>query len=292
MPESIGFIGLGIMGRAMATRLLDTGGHNVLVNNRTPDKASTLIDAGARWFDTPSQAAASADVVITFVTDATALEAVAFSPQGILAGIGPNAVHCDMSTIAPSAAVHAHTRYKDAGRRYVQAPVLGSWKQILDGSLLVFGGGDTVDVDYCQAAWDSFAREVWRFDTVEQSAAAKIACNALIGQMIVGLGQTLALAGESGIPPATMLDIIAKSNLASPMYASKGKTIADGNYTPNFIVRNMLKDLRLASDYAAEKDLVLPANAANRELFVRAIADGLGDEDYSAVVKTMIRTHQ
>ena len=284
----VAIIGLGIMGSAMASRLID-GGHEVIVNNRTRDKASIVVERGATWRETPREAAAGVDVVISFVTDAAALDVVAFSPDGILAGIGADAVHCDMSTIAPGAAVAAYERYRKAGRRYVQAPVLGSWKQILDGSLLVFGGGDPVDIDRCSEVWDSFAKKVWRFDTVEQSAAAKLACNVLIGQMIVGIGQTLALAGAGGVPVETMLDIIANSNLASPMYASKGKSIAEGNYKPNFIVRNMLKDLRLASDYAIDKTLSLPSNAANRELFIRAIADGFGDEDYSAVVKTMMR---
>jgi len=283
----VAIIGLGIMGSAMASRLIDQG-NEVVVNNRTREKASAAVDRGAVWRDTPKEAAADVDVVISFVTDASALDVVAFSPDGILAGIRPDSVHCDMSTVAPGAATLACDRYRQAGRRYVQAPVLGSWRQILEGSLLVFGGGDGVDIDRCVPVWDSFAKKVWRFDNAEQSAAAKLACNILIGQMIVGLGQTLALAGAGGVPVETMLDIIASSNLASPMYASKGKTIAEGNFKPNFIVRNMLKDLRLASDYAIDKTLSLPSNAANRELFIRAIIDGFGDEDYSAVVKTMM----
>jgi glyoxylate/succinic semialdehyde reductase len=284
----IAVIGLGIMGSAMVTRLLDQG-YEVVVNNRTREKASAVVDRGAVWASTPAEAVAGVDIVLSFVTDAAALDSVAFSTDGVLAGIGPDAVHCDMSTIAPGAALSAYERYRQAGRRYVQAPVLGSWRQILEGSLLVFGGGDVADIDRCGPVWDSFAKKVWRFDNAEQSAAAKLACNILIGQMIVGLGQTLALAGAGGVPVETMLDIIASSNLASPMYASKGKTIADGNFKPNFIVRNMLKDLRLASDYAIDKTLSLPSNAANRELFIRAIVDGFGDEDYSAVVKTMMR---
>jgi 3-hydroxyisobutyrate dehydrogenase-like beta-hydroxyacid dehydrogenase len=276
------------MGAAMATRLLGQG-NEVVVYNRTKEKAQGVLDAGAKWRSAPAMAAADVDVVFTFVTDASALEAVSFGDDGILHGINLEAVHCDMSTIAPPAAAAIAKRYADSGRRYVQAPVLGSWKQILEGSLLVFGGGAADNLDRCQPVWDSFAKQVWRFDTVEQSAAAKLACNILIGQMIVGLGQTLALASEGGVDVETMLDIIGASNLASPMYASKGKQIADKNFKPNFIVRNMLKDLRLASDYANDKALTLPANDANRELFVKAIADGFGDEDYSAVVKTMIK---
>lgn len=284
----VAVIGLGIMGASMATRLLEQG-RRVTVHNRTRSKAQAALDRGAEWRETPAEAAADVDVAITFVTDSAALEAVAFADDGILRAIGPDAVHCDMSTVAPPDAVRIARRYREAKRRYVQAPVLGSWKQILEGSLLVFGGGDAGDLDRCGPVWESFAKRVWRFDNAEQSAAAKLACNILIGQMIVGLGQTLALAGRGGVPESTMLEIIGESNLASPMYASKGKTIVDRTFTPNFVVRNMLKDLRLASDYAAEKSLALPSNAANRELFVKAVDEGWGDLDYSAVVKTMLR---
>lgn len=278
---------MGIMGSAMAARLLAQR-HKVVVNNRTRDKAQPALDSGAEWRDTPAEAASNVDIVISFVTNASALEAISFGDNGIIGGVGPDAVHCDMSTIAPQAALDVAARYRASGRRYVQAPVLGSKRQIFDGVLLVFGGGEADDLDRCKSLWKSFAKQVWRFDDVEKSAAAKLACNILIGQMIVGLGQTLALAGAAGVPIDTMLDIIAASNLASPMYASKGATIAAGNFSPNFIVRNMLKDLRLASDYALDKAVPMPANAANRELFVRAVAEGLGDEDYSAVVKTIL----
>ena len=283
----VAVVGLGIMGGAMATRLLGQG-HEVVVYNRTKEKAKDAIDAGAIWRDTPAEAAVDVAVVFTFVTNAAAMAEVSLGGSGILAGIGPNTLHVDMSTIAPLAAVDIAERYRPRSRHYVQAPVLGSWRQILEGSLLVFAGGDPDAVDRCLPVFDSFAKKVWRFDDVEKPAAAKLACNILIGQMIVGLGQTLALAEAGGVDMDTMLDIIAASNLASPMYASKGRQIADRNFKPNFVVRNMLKDLRLASDYANDKSVSLPSNAANRELFVMAVADGFGDEDYSAVVKTLL----
>ena len=287
----VAVVGLGIMGSSMATRLLGQG-HQVGVYNRTQDKAKAALDAGGEWHKSAADAARWAELLITFVTDSDALEAIAFGDRGILAGIGPDTVHCDMSTIAPAAAVSIAAEYRSRARRYVQSPVLGSWRQILEGSLLIFGGGDSADIDHCVPVWDSCARQTWRFDTVEQSAATKLSCNILIAQMIVGLGQTMALAATSGVDPKTVLEIVNASNLGSAMYASKGKTIVENNFTPNFIVKNMLKDLRLASDYALDKALPLPGNAANREQFIRAVAEGFGEEDYSAVVKTLLPKHR
>ena len=147
-------VGLGIMGSAMATRLIDKG-HTVYVANRTREKASTVLDRGALWCDSPKDAASHADIVITLVTNADALTAVTFDVDGILAGLRPDAVHCDMSTIAPPSAADIERRYREADRLYIQAPVLGSWKQILEGSLLVFAGGQGGNVDKCAPFWES-----------------------------------------------------------------------------------------------------------------------------------------
>lgn len=283
----VGVIGVGIMGTAMGLRLIEAE-HAVRVTNRTRSKAQTLIDAGAEWRETPSAVALDSDVVITMVTDGSALEAVAFGADGVLAGLPTGSVHCDMSTIAPASAVAMARRYADAGKSYVQSPVLGSRQQIEQTKLLVLAGGDAPAIERCRDVWAAFAGRVWTFETVEQSSAAKLGCNTLIAQMIVGLGQTLAIAGAAGVPAETMLDVISNSALASSMYAGKGQAIVSGNYKANFVVRNLLKDLRLASDYAGEKGLPLPASAAARELFVQAVAAGFGDEDYSAVVKTII----
>lgn len=283
----VGIVGLGIMGQAMVGRLLQAG-HEVSVHNRTPAKADAAIAAGAVWRDSPADVAASSHVVITLVTDGEALEQVAFGDRGILTKLPIGSVHCDMSTIAPASATAVAARYKQAGRRYIQAPVLGSKGQIEAGVLLIFAGGSPEDVEIARPVWTAFSQRQWLFETAEQSSAMKLACNTLIAQSIVGLGQTMAIAKSAGIDGPTVLDILGSSALTSPMIASKGKTILDSNFAANFVVRNLLKDLRLAADYADGKALPLIANDLNREIFTRAVDAGFGDEDYSAVVKLIL----
>jgi 3-hydroxyisobutyrate dehydrogenase-like beta-hydroxyacid dehydrogenase len=283
----VGVVGLGIMGYVMAERLLEAG-HNVRVHNRTRSKAEALVARGALWAGTPAEAAL-ADVVVTMVSDPTAVAEVSLGDRGILAGLPPESVHCDMSTVSTASARHMAETYHQQSLRFVQAPVLGSKRQVQEGSLLVFGGGTEEDVAVCEIAWSAFAKRTWHLPSAEQAATTKLACNILISQMILGLGQSLVFAKQGGVDPALLLDVLANSALGAPMYASKGKTLLERNFEANFFVRHMVKDLSLAADAGRDAGAPLLLNGLARELFVSATAQGWGDEDYSAVVKVLER---
>lgn len=282
----VGVVGLGVMGKPMVERLLATG-HRVLVYNRTREKARGLDALGAHRADTPREVAAASEVVLTVVTDPAAVEAVSFGDAGIATGLSEDAVHCDMSTVSPAASREMAERYAAAGLRFVQAPVLGSKRQVLAGELLVFAGGDADAISRCEPAWHAFSHRIWRVGAPEQAAAAKLACNMLIAHMILGLGQSLLFARCHGVEPARLLEILGASALGAPMFASKGQTMVGGDFAANFYVRHMVKDLTLAASAAAECGLSMPLNAANRELFASAVRQGWGDLDYSAVVKVL-----
>ncbi|MCC6729693.1 MAG: NAD(P)-dependent oxidoreductase [Chthonomonadales bacterium] len=282
----VGVVGLGVMGKPMVERLLATG-HRVFVHNRTREKMRGLDALGAQWADAPRDVAAASEVVLTVVTDPAAVEAVSFGDAGIAAGLSEGAVHCDMSTVSPAASREMAERYAAAGLRFVQAPVLGSKRQVLAGELLVFAGGEAEAISRCEPAWHAFSHRIWRVGAPEQAAAAKLACNMLIAHMILGLGQSLLFARCHGVDPARLLEILGASALGAPMFASKGQTMVGGDFAANFYVRHMVKDLTLAASAAAECGLCMPLNAANRELFASAVRQGWGDLDYSAVVKVL-----
>lgn len=282
----VGLIGLGVMGAPMAERLMGAG-HALTVFNRTREKAGPLLERGAAWADSPAEVAARSEIVLSIVTDPAAVEAIAFSESGILAGLGSDSVHCDLSTVGPGWARRIAARYAEAGRRFVQAPVLGSKRQIEEGVLLVFGGGAEEDVARCEPAWRAFAARIWRLPTADQAATTKLACNLLIAHMILGLGQSLVFAQKGGVSPAKILEIFDASALGAPMYRSKGKTLLERNFNANFYVQHMLKDLCLAADAGRETATPLPLNGLSRELFIAAAQQGWGEEDYSAVVKVL-----
>lgn len=282
----VAVIGLGIMGKAMAKKLIEAG-HEVIVQNRTRVKATPILDIGARWAETPAEAAKSSEIVISMVTDPDAARFVALGEDGIAAGLDAGSVHAEMSTISPNAAAELAKDYANRSLRYVQAPVLGSKPQIEQTKLLVVAGGAPDDIDPCRPVWQAFTKQVWTVGSAEQAAAMKLAGNMLMGQMIVGLGQSLAFVKSFGMEPRQYLEIISQSALAAPQYEAKGAAILKGEYSPNFTVPNLLKDLRLGAEAAKERKFEMPLNTMAQELFNEAISQGYGDEDYAAVVKVL-----
>jgi 3-hydroxyisobutyrate dehydrogenase-like beta-hydroxyacid dehydrogenase len=274
------------MGTAMAKRLL-TDGHRVSVFNRTASKAGELIEAGAIRATTPREAARESDIVLSFVTDSAAVRQIVTGMDGILAGLRQESVHCEMSTVAPREAAELARTYVEAGKRVIQAPALGSRRQIENGELLVFAGGNDADIALCEPLLTSVSKRVWRFPPQEHAAAMKLACNMMIGQMIAALGQSMVFLSESGVPPETFLDVLSESALSAPMYASKGRTVINRDFRASFTVTNAIKDLTLADSAGREVGASLLMNAAVRQLLIAAETGGWGGEDYSAVVKVL-----
>jgi 3-hydroxyisobutyrate dehydrogenase-like beta-hydroxyacid dehydrogenase len=221
------------------------------------------------------------------VKDPQAVKDVTLGEKGILASISDRSVHAEMSTVSPQSANDMATHYQSVGKRFVQAPVLGSRKQIEDATLLIMAGGEKADIETCQHIWQKFSKQTWHMESAKQSAAMKLSCNMLIAQMILGLGQSLVFARDYGVDQSMFLDVLEQSALSSPMYKSKGQAFINGNFQPNFTVANMLKDINLAQEAAAQANIQLASNSLAQDLFELAQKHGLGEEDYSAVIKVI-----
>jgi 3-hydroxyisobutyrate dehydrogenase-like beta-hydroxyacid dehydrogenase len=282
----VSVVGLGIMGSAVVPKLL-AAAQKVVINSRTKQKAEALINLGAEWADSPGEAARDADVVITMVKDPQAVQDVTLGEKGILASISEHCIHSEMSTVSPQSANDIAALYHKAGKRFVQAPVLGSRKQIEDSSLLILAGGERANIETCQQVWQEFSKKTWHMESASQAAAMKLSCNMLIAQMILGLGQSLVFARDHGVDQSMFLEVLEQSALNSPMYKSKGQAFISGNFQPNFTVANMLKDINLAQEAAAQLNIQLPSNSLAQGLFNLAARRGLSDEDYSAVIKVI-----
>jgi 3-hydroxyisobutyrate dehydrogenase-like beta-hydroxyacid dehydrogenase len=270
----------------MALKLL-AAHHTVRVYNRTREKAEPVLAKGALWADTPADVAKESDVIISMVTDPAAVRDIALGNIGVLEAMGSGSVHCDMSTVSPASASEISAIYRQREKRFVQAPVSGSIRQIEDGTLLVFAGGREEDVQRGEEAWRSFASRTWHLDRPDKASAAKLAVNMLIGHMILGLGQSMLFAQKHEVAPATFLEMLGASAMGCPMYNSKGQSLLTRNFAPNFVVANLLKDLTLAADSARAVALPQPFNSLTREIFVAATNKGWTDEDYSAAVKVL-----
>ncbi len=283
----IAFLGLGVIGAPMAERLLEAG-HRLIVWNRTAAKARPLVDRGARQAASPRAAAEAAEVVVTMLTDGAAVLDLAGRPDGLLAGLIPGKVHCDMSTIDLASSRRLAELYRPHSIDFVHAPVLGNRHAAREGKLLVFAGGPARARERAKPVFDALAGRVWSWDRPEQGTAMKLAANLLLGGMMEIFAETLVFAAAAGLDPRALLEVIADSSLAAPMFQSKGRMILDPGAAPNFYLRNMRKDLDLILASAGELRVPLPSAAAMREVFAAAEPEA-GGRDYSAVVRWLER---
>jgi 3-hydroxyisobutyrate dehydrogenase len=286
MKEKIGFIGLGLMGTAMATRLLNTG-YTLSVFNRTKTKAEALINQGAIWRDSPKIVAAQSDIIISMISTPAVLEKITLNSDGILAGLRKGGIHIDCSTVSPELTKQLVKKYEKHECHFLHSPVLGGVKQINEGSLLLFVGGKKKAYQKVEAVLNIFSRKTWHFEEIEHAGITKLLCNSYIAGMVVILAQSLVLAKKSGIPPKTVLEIISQSQLAASIYQIKGTAMIDRNFSPRFYIEHIFKDINLLLDVAKSINVPFPIGKTTQEVFSHAIQSGFAFEDYSAVIKVL-----
>ncbi len=289
MGLSVGFVGLGIMGAAMAERLLKQG-CDVTVHNRTKEKGTHLIASGAHWSDDPAGTARNALSVHSMVSTPDALRAVALGPRGILAGLAPGGIHVDHSTVSPDVTRQLAKEYAAQGKHFIHAPVLGSVSQAIDGSLLLFVGGEDGPAKDVDPILRMLGSRTWRFPRVEQATTVKLLCNSFIAGMIGTLAQAFVLAKKTDVNPSTLLEIIGQSQLSAPTYQTKGRAIIERNFTPRFFVEHLAKDVGLVLDLAHAQHVPMPVAEAMSALIRQAMNAGLAQEDYSSIIKVLERT--
>lgn len=280
---SLGFAGLGMMGNAMARRLLKQG-FNVTVWNRSPEKCRALGAAGATIADSLEELARSQTIILSMLSTSEVVSEVA----GTIRRSGQtNAIHVDLSTISPRTAEECEREARALGRRFVHAPVLGSVPQVEEGSLLIFAGGDAGVPDRVDPVLSALGRRTYRFDRAADASHLKLACNFFIASMITTLGQGLSFASQAGLDASVLLDVLGSSALGAPMYATKGRNILAGNFEPRFFLGHMLKDVRLFREAAERLGVRVPFGGTLEELFEAASRAGLDTEDYSSVVRIL-----
>ena len=282
---TIGFLGLGMMGSAMASRLLDAG-NDVTVWNRTATKAQPLVDRGASLADSPADAAVGAEVVITMLADPAALEQVLFGDEGLAAALHPGQTLIDMSTVGPDAVAGVLSRLPE-GLRFADAPVRGSVPEATEGRLLIFVGATDETYPRVAELLEPLG-SIRHVGPPGSGAAMKVVVNSTLGAAIVGVGEALSLGEALGLARGQLLDVLEETPLGAAVKA-KRSNIESGSYPPNFKLALARKDLRLVTDAAERRGRELKVAAAARDWFDRAAETGASEEDYSAVVSTILK---
>lgn len=280
----IGFIGLGSMGRPMASNLLEAG-HDLTVYNRTRSRATPLADAGAAVADTPGTAALDAEIVITMLSDDAAVEAVTFGDHGILEAMGEGAVHASMSTISATLSRRLADAHEAAGQGYLAAPVFGRPEAAEARKLWVIAAGPAETLERCGPALDDMSQGVIQVgEDVAQANVVKVAGNFLLASAIEAMSEAFTLVRKHGIEPAAFLEIMNGKLFRSPIYEAYGGLIAGARYEPaGFKLRHGLKDTRLVLAAADEAAAPMPVASLVRDRYLSAVARGWGELDWAAL---------
>jgi 3-hydroxyisobutyrate dehydrogenase-like beta-hydroxyacid dehydrogenase len=281
---NVAFLGLGRMGAPMAARVA-AAGHALTAYNRTPRPEA--VPPGARGAATPREAARDAEVVITMVADARALDALLDGPDGVLAGAPAGAVLVDMSTIGPDAARAVAARAAERDVAFLDAPVSGSTPAARSGELVAIVGGDAAALERARPVLATMTRAQLHLGPTGAGAAMKLALNAALAVTNQTIAEALALAERSGIARERAYDVLAAGALASPYVGYKREAFLDPDGTPvAFAIDLMAKDVALAAGLARDVGVALPVVDAARAQLERARDAGLGQRDLAAVLET------
>ncbi|HLB87539.1 MAG TPA: NAD(P)-dependent oxidoreductase [Terriglobales bacterium] len=275
----VAFLGLGIMGRPMAANLVKAG-HEVTVWNRTPGKDVE----GARSAASPAEAARGAEVVWMCVSDTTAVESVLFGPQCVEESLAEGMTVVDSSTISPSATVKFAERVRPRGARYVDAPMTGSKIAAEGGTLIFMVGGEEAAIENLKPLFAAMGKVFFRMGGTGKGQAAKLAMNLQIALIYEGFAEALTLATKLGVDAENLLQLINASMVRSGVVEYKAPFVLKRDFSPNFPLRLMHKDIRLALAAAKEVRVKLPGLETVEEIYEMATEDGHENLDYAATL--------
>lgn len=275
----VAFLGLGIMGGPMAANLVKAG-HEVTVWNRTPGKSVE----GARTAASPREAAQGAEVVWLCVSNTEAVEQVLFGKDGVEAVLGEGMVVVDSSTISPASTLEFARRISARGADCLDAPVTGSKSGAESGQLIFIVGGRRETIARVRPLFDAMGKKVLRMGENGKGQSAKLAMNLMIAVIYQGFAEALTLAGGLGVAPETLLELIQSSMVRSGVVDYKAPFVLRRDFSPNFPLRLMHKDIHLMLDAARTLGLKLPGIETVDQVYEKASAAGHDDLDYAATL--------
>ncbi|XP_010532940.1 PREDICTED: glyoxylate/succinic semialdehyde reductase 1 [Tarenaya hassleriana] len=287
----VGFLGLGIMGKAMSMNLLKHG-FKVTVWNRTLSKCDELVEHGAEVCKTPAAVVKKCKYTIAMLSDPYAALAVVLDKDGVLEQISQGKGYIDMSTVDAETSLKISEAITAKGAQFLEAPVSGSKKPAEDGQLIILAAGDKALFDEAMPAFDVLGKKSFYLGQVGNGAKMKLVVNMIMGSVMNAFSEGLVLADKSGLSPDTLLDVLDLGAMANPMFKGKGASMIKSSYPPAFPLKHQQKDMRLALALGDENAVSMPVSAAANEAFKKARSMGLGDLDFSAVIEALKSSRQ
>ena len=282
----VAFLGLGLMGSGMARRLLDAQ-FPLAVYNRGAAKNAPFAAAGAHVATTPRRAANNAHVIVSMVADDEAARAVWLGENGALADVGPGTVCIECSTVTVGWVRELAAEVSARGGEFLDAPVTGSRNQAAAGELNFLVGGPESTLEKVRSVFTAMGKSATALGPVGSGALIKLINNFVCGVQIASIAEAIAMIERGGLDRARALEVLTAGAPGSPLVKTVSARMTQPDYTPNFLLRLMAKDLTYARQEAINQSLHLATASAALEVFESAIAAGHGEKDIAAVIEPL-----
>ena len=286
MSENVAILGLGTMGSGMAANLLKAG-FPLSVYNRTRTKAQLLIDAGARSASTPAEAVKDASIIISMLADDAASREVWLGENGALAAAKKTAILIESSTVSPAWIAELAKQAEQRGLDLLDAPVTGSRAQAEAGQLSFLVGGKDTTLEAATPVLQAMSKEIVHLGPIGSGAKMKLINNFLCGVQVASFAEGLIWIERSGLDREKALSILKAGAPGSPLLGAISARMVSQNYTVNFLLKLMTKDLLYAQNEAELSNVDLKTAEVARSLFAAAIDQGFGDQDMSSVIEPL-----
>jgi len=283
----LGFLGLGIMGYPMARNLLRAG-HEVALWSHTASKAKELAAAEkGKFAGTPKEVAHNAECIFLCVGTPAMAEQVILGEDGVIAGARPGAIVADASTISPSGSRKIGAALGKKGVHYLDIPCTGSTPGANAGTLTFMAGGDQALLDKIRPWMEPMGKRIYYCGSAGMGLQAKLSQNLILSNILQAFNEGMILATKGGVDPKLMLEILSNSAAKSGLIEFKAPYVLNRDFSPQFSVKWMDKDIGLMLESGQELNVPLPLTGLTRQIFQAAIAQGHAEEDICSTIKVL-----
>jgi 2-hydroxy-3-oxopropionate reductase len=284
LADKVGFIGLGIMGRPMAKNLMEVG-YDLVVHNRSPEKAEELAEEGATAAGSPREVAEGCDVVITMLPDSPQVEEVLAGEGGVFEGVRDGALIVDMSTISPVVTESLASKAKEKGASLLDAPVSGGDVGAIEGTLSIMVGGSEEDFERARPLFEVMGKTVTHVGPTGAGQVTKAANQIVVALTIEAVSEALVLGSKGGVSPEKILDVLGGGLAGNKVMEVKREKFLSHNFDPGFRSELHHKDLGIALAAGREYGVALPVTAVVDQMLLTMRRKGWGGEDHSALLR-------
>ena len=280
----IGIIGIGMLGNAVALRLLDLG-YDITVYNRTQGKTNEVEKKGAHVVSSPKIMAEKVELIIIIVKDAEAVKEISFRKNGIVEGKNNKLIVADMSTIDPVESKNIAKEFQQYQIKKIEIPVMGGPNVAITGKLVMMASGSKDSFNYCKKVFEKIANKVLFLGEQGVANSIKLAMNLQITMLALSLSEGITLVKKSNVDPKIFLEVLNSTYFKTGMSENKAFKMIEGTHDAPFTLKNLKKDITTMTNVATNLGIELPMISKAEEIYENAMKEGLGDLDYTGIIQ-------